>query len=217
MNLSILRADLEEFAEAISREEYLTRAGLKAESQAAAVREQFAVLGSRDAFEEVHDKAQDASGAEEARRLRYLAEFLGTTCVEYRARVLNDRLATAEALQTVEADGRQIPLRSVEARIKNEDDRARRAALEAARLSAVAEMNGLRREILETGHEEASRLGFPGYTALCRELSGIDLATLRDLTQPILSRSQDMYREVLAWYLTRWVGAPPREARRHDL
>ena len=39
--------------EAISREEYLTRAGLKAESQAAAVREQFAVLGSRAAFEEV--------------------------------------------------------------------------------------------------------------------------------------------------------------------
>jgi hypothetical protein len=26
-----------------------------------------------------------------------------------------------------------------------------------------------------------------------------------------------MYREVLVWYLTRWVGAPPREARRHDL
>ncbi len=26
-----------------------------------------------------------------------------------------------------------------------------------------------------------------------------------------------MYREVLAWYLSRWVGAPPREARRHDL
>ena len=217
MNLSVLRADLEEFAEAISREEYLTRAGLKAESRAAAVREQFAVLGSRAAFEEVHDKAQGASGAEEARRLRYLAEFLGTTCVEYRARVLNDRLVTAEATQTVGADGRQIPLRSVETRIKNEGDRARRAALEAVRLSAVADLNGLRQEILEVDHEEASRLGFSGYTALCRELSGIDLTALRDLTQPILSRSQDMYREVLAWYLTRWVGAPPREARRHDL
>ena len=96
MNLSLLRADLEEFAEAISREEYLTRAGLKAESRAAVVREQFAVLGSRAAFEEVHDKARGASGAEEARRLRYLAEFLGTTCVEYRALVLSDRLATAE-------------------------------------------------------------------------------------------------------------------------
>jgi len=217
MNLSYLRVDLEEFAEALSREEYLTRAGLKAESRAAAIREQFAVLGSRAAFEEVRDQAQSASGSEEARRLRYLAEFLGMTCVEYRVRTASDRLATAEAAQAVQVDGQQIPLRAVEARLKNEQDRGRRAALEGARLRAVADLNGVRREILEAAHEEAARLGFPGYSALCHELSGIDFAALRNLTQPLLPCSLDMYREVLGWYLTRWVGTSPREARRHDL
>jgi hypothetical protein len=217
MNLSLLRVDLEEFAEALSREEYLTRAGLKAESRAAKIREQFAILGSREAFEEVRDKAQESPGSEEARRLRYLAEFLATTCIEYRVRSLSDRLATAEAAQAVLVDGEQIPLRSVEARLKNESERERRAALERARLTAVANMNGLRREILEAGHEEATRLGFTGYTALCRELSGIDFTALRDLTQPLLPRSLDMYREVLTWYLARWIGTSPREARRHDL
>jgi hypothetical protein len=45
MDLSRIRHDLEEFAEALNREEYLTRAGLGREP-AAAIRERFASLGS---------------------------------------------------------------------------------------------------------------------------------------------------------------------------
>lgn len=217
MDLNRIRDDLEGFAEALSREEYLTRAGLKDESRAAAVRERFASLASRSAFEGVRAAAREAAAGDEARRLRHLAEFLGTNCVEYRVRGLSDRLATAEAEQTLAVEGERIPLRSAEIRIKNEPDRSRRAALESARLGAIRELAGLRREILERSHEEAQRLGFAGYTALCRELSGIDLVALRDLTQPILARSLDMYREVLGWYLRRRVGVDPSEAKRHDL
>lgn len=129
----------------------------------------------------------------------------------------SDRLTTAEAAQTIAVDGERIPLRSAEVRIKNEADRSRRAALESCRLSAVAELNGLRREILERSHAETQRLGFAGYTSFCQELSGIDLALLRELTRPILPRTQDMYRDLLAWYLRRRLGVEPREARRHDL
>ncbi len=70
---------------------------------------------------------------------------------------------------------------------------------------------------METSHEEARRLGFADYSTFCRDLSGIDLTALRDLTQPILSRTRDMYEEALAWYLQRWVDTSPHEARRHDL
>ena len=219
MALSIqqLREDLESFAEALSREEYLTRAGLKEESGAAAIRERYALLGSRAVFDEIWAAAQAAPEAEGARRLAALAEFLGTTCVEYQARAANDQLATSEANQSLTLEGERLPLRSAESRIRNEPDRSRRAALEAARLCAVAELNDLRQEILEAHHREAVRLGFPGYTACCQALSGIDLAALRGLTQPILARSQDMYADVLTWHLRRWVGVPPREARRHDL
>jgi len=216
MDLSRIRDDLEQFAEALSREEYLTRSGLKDESRAAAVRERFASLASRSAFQEVRAASQEAEG-DEARRLRFLAEFLGTNRVEYQVRDASDRLTTAEAGQTIVVDGERIPLRSVEARIKNEPDRSRRAALESARLSAVAELTGLRREILERSHEEAQHLGFAGYTPLCRELSGIDLPALRELTQPILTRSLDMYRDLLGWYLRRRVGVESSGARRHDL
>jgi hypothetical protein len=217
MDLSRIRDDLERFAEALSREEYLTRSGLKDESRAAAVREQFAWLASRSAFEQVRAALQEAAGTDEARRLRFLAEFLGTNRVEYQVRDASDRLMTAEAGQTIAVDGERIPLRSGEVRIKNEPDRSRRAALESARLRAIAELTGLRHEILERSREEAQRLGFAGYTALCRELSGIDLPALRELTQPILARSLDMYRDLLAWYLRRGVGVELREARRHDL
>jgi hypothetical protein len=217
MDLSRIRHDLEEFAEALNREEYLTRAGLKDESRAAAIRERFASLGSRSVFEEVRAAAREPSDAEEARRLRYLAEFLGANRIAYQVREPSDRLTTAEAAQTITVDGERLPLRSAEARIKNEPDRSRRHALESARLAAIAELAGLHHEILERSHQEAEHLGFAGYTALCRELSGIDLVALRDLTGPILSRSLDMYRDLLAWYLRRRVGIEPSEARRHDL
>ena len=217
MDLSRIRDDLEQFAEALSREDYLTRAGLKEESRAAAIRERFTSLGSRSAFEEVRAGAREATEADEGRRLRFLAEFLGTNCIEYQVREPSDRLTTAEAGQTIAVDGERIPLRSVEVRIKNEADRSRRAALESARLATVAEFTGLRREMLERSHQEVERLGYPDYTALCQELSGIDLAGLRDLTQPILSRSLDMYRDLLAWYLKRRIGIELSQARRHDL
>ncbi len=217
MDLSRIRDELEEFCSSDLREEYLTRAGLKDESRAGALRERFAALASRSVFEEVRAAARETAEAEEAKRLRFLAEFLGTNRLEYQVREASDRLTTAEAGQTIAVDGERIPLRAIEVRIKNEPDRARRAALEAARLGAIAEHTGLRREILERSHEEAQRLGFAGYTALCRELSGIDLAALRDLTQPILARSLDMYRDLLDWYLRRRVGIGLRDARRHDL
>lgn len=51
MDLSQIRDDLEKFAEALSREEYLTRAGLKDESRAAAIRERYASLASRSLFD----------------------------------------------------------------------------------------------------------------------------------------------------------------------
>ena len=217
LNLSDLRNDLEAFAEALNREEYAARAGLKAESRAAPIRERFAHLGSRDTFAEVRSAASSASDPEERRRLTYLAEFLGATVIEYRLRARLDRLASAEADQTIVADGEQLPLRSAEVRIKNEDDRARRAVFDRARCAAVSDLNGLRREILEISHEEAQRLGFADYTACCTALSGIDLAALRDLVLPLLPRTRDAYQELLSWYLSRWAGTDPGRAHRHDL
>jgi hypothetical protein len=216
MDLSRIRDDLEQFAEALSREEYLTRSGLKDESRAAVVRERFASLASQSAFEEVRAASQEAEG-DEAKRLRFLTEFLGTNRLEYQIRDASDRLTTAEASQTIAVDGERIPLRSAEVRIKNEPDRSRRAALDSARLRTIAELAGLRREILEQSHEEAQRLGFAGYIPFCQELSRIDIPALRELTQPILSRSLDMFRDLLGWYLRRRVGVEPSEARRHDL
>jgi len=217
MDLACLREELEQFAEALSREKYLTRAGLKDESRTADIRDRYASLASRSLFDDVWGKARGASGNDEARRLRFLAEFLGTNWIEYQVREPSDRLTTTEARQTIAVDGERVPFRSAEVRIKNEADRSRRAALESARLSVIGELNGLRREILERSHAEAQRLGFAGYTALCRELSGIDHVALRELTRPILPRTLEMYRDLLAWYLKRRVGVELKEARRHDL
>jgi hypothetical protein len=75
--------------------------------------------------------------------------------------------------------------------VRNEPIRARRAAVEAARLRTLEQLNGMRAEILDAVHAEAERLGFPGYTACCRQLSGIDLPALHELVRPSLPRTDD--------------------------
>ena len=217
MNLSRIREEIESYAAALSREEYLTRAGLKDESRTAAIRERFAVLGSPAFFQEVRGEAETTGDAERARSCRVLAEFLGASCVEYRGRAVADRLSSAEARQTIAVEGERVALRAADVRIRNESDRPRRAVMEAARLQAIGELNGLRAEMLETHHVEAARLGFPDYTAFCRSVSGVDPAAVRDLLAPVLPATLDAYRDLLGWYLKRWVGVEAREARRHDL
>ena len=217
MDLSRIREEIESYAAALTREEYLTRAGLKDESRTAAIRERFTALGSSSLFHEVRGEAEATGDAERARSCRVIAEFLGTTCLEYRGRDLADRLSTAEATQTIAVDGERLAVRSADVRVRNEADRARRSALESARLQAVGELNGLRGEMLETHHAEAVRLGFPDYTVFCRTLSGIDPGAVRDLVAPILPATADAYRDLLDWHLKRWVGVESRQARRHDL
>jgi hypothetical protein len=217
MDLDRLREDVEAYAAALCREEYLTRAGLKDESATAAIRERFSVLGSRGLFEEVRDQAQAASDPELARSLRVLAEFLGMTCLEYRVRGLADRLTTSEARQTLAIEGDRIPLRAADVRIRNEAHRPLRGLIESARLRLVGELNSLRSEIQDAWHDEADRLGVAGYTALFHALSGIDAAALDELVQPILSRTADAYRDLLEWYLKRHLAVQPGEAHRHDL
>ncbi len=217
MDLARIRTDLEAFARALAREEYLNRAGLQEESHAAAIRDRFPALNDPSTFQEVRAAAQASTDAGQARCLRFLAEVLGTNCVAYQARDLLDRLATAEARQVVRVEGERLPLRSADDRIKNEAERPRRRALESSRLAAIADLNGLRLEILERSYEAAQALGFSGYVALCQELSGIDLARLRDLTQPILARTRDAYRDRIDWFLRRQVGVALPRAERHDL
>ena len=76
MDLSRIRTDLEAFAQALAREEYLNRAGLKEESRAAAIRDRFPALSDPSVFQEVRAAAQANTDAELARRLRFLAEVL---------------------------------------------------------------------------------------------------------------------------------------------
>jgi len=216
-SLSQLRADLEQFAEVLNREEYASRAGLALESRAGTVRERFAHLAARDTLAAVREAAHSATDPEERRRLAYLAEFVGTAALDYRVRALQDRLQSAEAAETLIADGESFPFHAAEGRIKNEGDRARRGAFERARLRAVSGLNGLRREMLEAAHEEALRLGFPGYLPLCETLSGIRLAELHTLVAPLLPRTRDAYQEHLGWHLRRFADVEPGRAHRHDL
>src|SRR5512138_733792 len=142
MDLTRLREDVETFAAALSREEYLTRAGLKDESAAASIRERFAALGSRGLFEEARDEAERTADPDRRRSLRAVAEFLGGNCLEHSPRTLADRLTTAEATQLLDVDGERIPLRAADVRVRNEPIRGRRAAVDAARLRTMEQLNG---------------------------------------------------------------------------
>ncbi|MGH7428796.1 MAG: hypothetical protein ACREJ4_10665, partial [Candidatus Methylomirabilaceae bacterium] len=214
MPLDLLRQDTESFLRAVKEEEYLQRAGLKAESQLANVYERYQGLWEPARIEEVRAEVARNRTADGP---RLLLEFLTHTALEAGLREVTDRFLSEEAGTSISVEERTIPLRGADAAIRNEPNRARRARLEDARTRAIDRLNPLLRERRCRLEDGVARFGAMSYAALWQELSGIRLDELEKQAEELLARTEEMYADVLKWALKRTLGVPLAEARRHDL
>jgi len=212
-----LREQLDPFLQELEEEEYLQRAGLKEESRVSAIYERYAPLTSPALIEEVRGLLPQVGEGEERRRLRFLLEFLVHTALNAETRELTDELRSQEASLILHAEEESFTLRSAEGLIRNEADRKKRALYEAVRLQGVRSLTPLLAESFLTAYETAQRLGFSSYPAMVEELSGMDLGFLKAQGEQLLSKTEDMYSDLLKWHLKRYLNLPLKEARRHDL
>lgn len=217
MPVEQVREPLETFLEELEEEEYLQRAGLKQESLVSAIYEKYAHLASPALVQEIKELLPQAGGGEEGRRLRFLVEFLAHAALDAETRELADEFRSQEASLVLHAGEEPFTLRSAEGLIRNETDRGKRALLEAARLHGIRRLNPLLAESFLKAYEAARRLGFASYTVMVEELSGMDLGFLKEQGDLLLSKTEDMYGDLLKWHLKRSLNLPLKEAKRHDL
>jgi len=174
-----LRPRVEAFLRERIEEDYRNRAGLQEESRLAGVYERHASLADRELLLAARAGRAEAGNEEERAAWASLEEFLTVHHLEHGARAVLDRLQALEAGATLDLPEGPVPLRAADVRLRNEADRARRDAIEAARSRALEALLPHHAELWDRLHALAQELGHPSYLALCAHASGIALEDLQ--------------------------------------
>ncbi len=211
--LDWLDGEAEAFSGATTREYYLNYAGLKDDLELAPIFERHAGLFRRETVERVLGAKTDDP------RAANLREFVVNGYLDQAAKELTEAIAGRETADTVEWDGERIPYRSVQQRLINEPDAARRHELDRRRLEATAGQNPLREQRWDAIYAQARGLGFESYIALCEELGGLGLesgAAGRRVMERFLWETEKRYRDRLEKEL-RAIDVDPALGERSDL
>jgi hypothetical protein len=208
--LDWLDRQAEAFESATTREYYLNYAGLKDDLALAPIFEHHAGLFRRETVQHIlRARTKDP-------RLPHLREFVVQGHLEQAAKELTEEIAGRETRDTVEWDGEKMPYRSVQQRLMNEPDAARRHELDQRRLEVTSAQNPLREQRWDLLYGRTRELGFDGYRALCDELGEIDLQRLSEMMERFLWDTERPYRDRLEQEL-RSIDVDPALAERSDL
>ena len=185
---------LEAFLNEFEREGYETGAGLKDEADFTSIYERHAGLFS-------HETAAAARGAvPEERGCGTLVAFLTVNIIDNALKEAMDDLITAELKATIQANGKEVPLRQAQILISNEPDPAARRALDSARLAAQRKLNPQYAVLQRRSHLMALDMGYSSYTDFFQKLEGLDLSVLKAHTQKLLDETAGVYEELLNRY-----------------
>jgi hypothetical protein len=199
------RREAEAFVAEIGREHYLHFAGRKPSLEIEPVYEAHARLFTADAVERLRELGVPPL-------LEFCVEGLIGRATMRESAALAEREATLE----LEVGGRSLPFRRAVIEQAGERDPKRRAAIEAARLLAVErELTPLHERSLERTHAVAGQLGWPSVTAMCAEISGIDLEALQRQVRQVLAATEENYERTVKPMVGAEVGV--ERLRRSDL
>jgi hypothetical protein len=216
-DLDEYRRRAERFCGELSREYYLHLAGHKPELEIEPIYQGYADLFGRESAASLRELTAAAAG-EEHRRLRYLLHFSFDGLVGMETRSEAAELAGLEASLEVDPSDGPVPYRAVPIEQANEPGGDRRAALQEARDTILAErLNPLHLSALERAHELCRAFGWPSYLAAYAELRGIDLEALARHTARFLDATDDVYAPFMDAELKRAALSPLSELRRSDL
>src|SRR4051812_24309890 len=129
----------------------------------------------------------------EPRPKRYLLDFVATGYLQSKTRVLDERVAQAEAATRVVWEDRELPYRMVPIYLVNEPDAHRRHDLDALYRAATARLNPLYVERHRTALEALGGIGASSYVALYDELRDLQYANLTEAAERFLAATDTAY------------------------
>ncbi|MGE5553763.1 MAG: hypothetical protein ACM3XZ_07580 [Betaproteobacteria bacterium] len=230
LGLDCLRKEVEAHQSELNREYYLNFSGQKPDFDLSGIYARHGWVFSRPQLDAVREELERAerqldtydgevygAAGDEAKRLRFLYQFLVEGHLAERVKELDEELTAEEARTVVRVEGEEIPFRQLTVRMGNTPDRAKRARLEAARVEEIERRNPARLERWRTLHAAARELGYADYATLCAESRGINLIQLGEQMEGLLDETDDVYHQsmALAWRSAHGRGLAGAES--HDL
>jgi hypothetical protein len=220
LSLDRLRAEGEEFMEEISREYYLSYAGLKPTAELQPVYAKHEAILGPDALAMTLEAFKGAAdGTEDQRGARLLLDWQVDSQSGRQLAALDEREIAWEGSTVVPvSDTRQIPFESVSIEIGNSPDPKERHAIEAARAKIVArELSPMRRERFERERDITEQLEIaPSYNESFELLSGIPLRSLKAECEQFLRDTDALWAEVFPEFTRRVLKMEPADVTRAD-
>ncbi len=222
--LHSVRTRLDDFLAELATLHYRSGAGLPPESSAAQLLASFPALSSPDTFSAANEalaKARSKNDALTARRIQLVREVVASHVEDALAARHVDAIASLEAEARLTVDDQTYAFGEALARIPREPGRGRRALLERATGEFLWQNRTRYGDRREAALHAAEQLGAKDYPTLRQDVTGIDFAKLAESARQLLAKTEDAYRDVLAYVLKKvdplLRPLPSGEARRHDL
>ena len=204
---------LEQRADAIQR----VHSGAARAEVLRAVHQRFPVLLAADAVTEVQRALAGATGEEE-QALRFLLEFLVDHRAAWAAEAAGEGRLAWEAGVELPGAARPVPARELADVLAETRDPVERRVLANAWYSALEDLDAVLEVALQRERDTVEEVGFGGYTDARAVLGGYDVRALARDGERLLAETEDVYRELLAWYLPRLAdGVTPAEASWADV
>jgi hypothetical protein len=222
--LHSVRTRLDDFLAELATLHYRHGAGLSPELPVSSLHASFPELSSPDTFAAANEalaKARTRDEPLDVRRIQLLRELVATQVEEALAARPAEAVATLEAQARLPVDDQTLSFAEVLREIPREPARGRRALLERAVGNFLWDQRGPYGDRREAALLTAERLGAKDYPTLREDVTGIAYGKLAEAAAETLRRTEDAYRDVLAYVLKKvdplLRPLPAGDARRHDL
>src|SRR5437773_2610943 len=170
MQIEAYRERLELFTESLNRERYLHYSGQKETLETEHLYFEYSDLFSRDAIQEIRIALDNVAPSFESRKksLQKLLRFALEEHLERSCNLLTEEIAGYESTTTLTWDDKKLFYNQIANQLANEPLTLRRRELNGMRMRLLEASNPMRKERIETLHENARTLGFPAYIDACR-------------------------------------------------
>ncbi|MCP3058182.1 peptidase M3 [Myxococcus sp. K38C18041901] len=220
--LHSVRTRLDDFLAELATLQYRHGAGLSSEPPS--LHASFPELSSPDTFVAANEALAKARAKDDTlavRRIQLLRELVATHVEEALAARAARAVADIEGKAVLTVDDQTYAFTEALSRLPREPRRARRAGLERAVGNFLWEQRGPHGDRRDAALHAAERLDAADYPALRQDVTGIAYADLAKAADETLRRTEDAYRDVLAYVLKKvdplLRPLPGGDARRHDV
>lgn len=221
MDVDTLRAGLEAYSNGLELDRYEVDRGLKAESEARAIRQSYHELFTADVrslLSRSVEKAEERGLDEDVASLKILRAGQLRLHVERELSPIDAAISRHGRVVWIDLnDGTRRPLRDIKLLLRTAEGADQRNELAEARREQARILIPLMSEKIGIEQGIASSLGYANLVDLYAQNAGVDMEAVARLAQQILDDTQDLYTGVMGWAVRKRVGVPLADARRCDI